>query len=147
MEWAWLLREWQRLSGNNVDSRVQRLTAHATAFGIDFERGIVQGNVLESGEVIPSASRVWQQTEAIRTLCCEDSIGTQWPGSVSMLTDSLFRYFLRSDLNGGWIDQIDKSGKPTVDYMPASRLYHLVGAAIDGGSMCADYKEKVARSV
>lgn len=141
MEWAWLLREWQRLSGNNVDSRVQRLITHATAFGIDFERGIVQGNVLESGEVISSPSRVWQQTEAIRALCCEDSTGTLWPGSVSLLTENLLRNFLLSDLNGGWIDQLDPSGKPSVDYMPASTLYHLVGAAIDSRAICGDDNE------
>jgi mannose/cellobiose epimerase-like protein (N-acyl-D-glucosamine 2-epimerase family) len=132
MEWAWLLREWERLTGSSADERVGRLVAHATIYGVDREKSLVRSTVQERGTVGTGASRVWPQTEAIRALCREDAGGKIWPNLIYEITDGLFRVHLPSDLNGGWIDQIDQSGVPTVDYMPASTLYHLVGAAIDG---------------
>jgi mannose/cellobiose epimerase-like protein (N-acyl-D-glucosamine 2-epimerase family) len=131
MEWAWLLREWQRLTGVSASERVARLIAHATAFGIDRRRGIVRSVVRENGEVVSAASRVWPQTETIRALCREDIGGERWPNLVCEITDGLFRTHLPLDLNGGWIDQVDQNGAPVVDYMPASTLYHLASAAMD----------------
>jgi mannose/cellobiose epimerase-like protein (N-acyl-D-glucosamine 2-epimerase family) len=138
MEWAWLLREWERLTGSPASERVGRLVAHATTYGIDREKGLVRGIVQERGSIVSGASRVWPQTEAIRALCREDASGKIWPNLVSDITDGLFRAHLPSDLNGGWIDQIDQEGIATVDYMPASTLYHLVGAAIDGAGSFRD---------
>jgi mannose-6-phosphate isomerase len=131
MEWSWLLREWERLTGASVQGRVNRLISHATRFGIDASRGLVRGVVLEDGEPVSTASRVWPQTEAIRALCREDSAGLRWPGLVAAITNNLFETHLPAHLRGGWIDQIGENGKATVDYMPASTLYHLVGAALD----------------
>ncbi len=132
MEWSWLLREWQRLTGESVEDRVQPLMMHATRFGIDASRGLVRGIVREDGEIVSDASRVWPQTETIRALSREDGEGLRWPGLVSAITENLFATHLLADLRGGWIDQLDEHGKATVDYMPASTLYHLAGAAIDG---------------
>jgi mannose/cellobiose epimerase-like protein (N-acyl-D-glucosamine 2-epimerase family) len=140
MEWAWLLREWERLTGSPVDERVGRLVAHATAHGIDREKRLVRSVVQENGTVVSGASRVWPQTETIRTLCREDPGGNIWPNLVHEITDRLFSAHLPSDLAGGWIDQFDKDGVPTVNYMPASTLYHLVGAAIDGAGSIRDMK-------
>jgi mannose-6-phosphate isomerase len=132
MEWAWLFRQWELLTGSPVDERVGRLVAHATAHGIDREGRFVRSVVLENGTVVSNASRVWPQTEAIRALCREDAGGKIWPNLVCEITDRLFSAHLPSDLAGGWIDQFDQNGVPTVNYMPASTLYHIVGAAIDG---------------
>jgi mannose-6-phosphate isomerase len=132
MEWSWLLREWHRLTGASVEERVQSLISHATRFGIDANLGLVRGIVREDGQIVSGASRVWPQTESIRALSREDGEGLRWPGLVSAITDNLFATHLPADLKGGWIDQLDEQGKATIDYMPASTLYHLVGAAIDG---------------
>jgi mannose/cellobiose epimerase-like protein (N-acyl-D-glucosamine 2-epimerase family) len=134
MEWVWLLREWERLSGRPVDNRVGLLIAHATRHGIDCEKGLVRNIVTESGGVVSDASRVWPQTEAIRALCREDGNGEAWPNLVSDITDGLFRTHLPAHLNGGWIDQVDRDGVAAVDYMPASTLYHLAGAVLDGAA-------------
>jgi mannose-6-phosphate isomerase len=132
MEWAWLFRQWELLTGSPVDERVGRLVAHATAHGIDREGRFVRSVVQENGTVVSNASRVWPQTEAIRALCREDAGGKIWPNLVCEITDRLFSAHLPADLAGGWIDQFDQDGVPTVNYMPASTLYHIVGAAIDG---------------
>jgi mannose/cellobiose epimerase-like protein (N-acyl-D-glucosamine 2-epimerase family) len=131
MEWIWLLREWQRLTGAMVDERVERLAAYAVRFGIDPKKRAVWSTVRENGEVVSSPSRIWPQTETIRALCREDPIGEKWPRLISEIIDNLFATHLRPALNGGWIDQVNEYGLPTVDYMPASTLYHLFGAAIE----------------
>ncbi len=131
MEWAWLLREWERLGGVPVDERVGRLVAHATRYGIDGDRSLVRSAIQENGNVVSRGSRVWPQTETIRALCREDIGGEKWPGLVSGITEALFEIHLRPDLNGGWIDQADQNGAPAVEDMPASTLYHLAGAAMD----------------
>jgi mannose/cellobiose epimerase-like protein (N-acyl-D-glucosamine 2-epimerase family) len=131
MEWIWLLREWQRLTGAIVDERVERLAAYALRFGVDSKKGAVWSTVRENGEVVSSPSRIWPQTETIRALCREDPTGEKWPRLVSAITDNLFTTHLPPQLNGGWIDQVDGFDLPAVSYMPASTLYHLVGAAIE----------------
>lgn len=131
MEWVWLLKEWERLTGFPVGERVERLCTHAITFGIDATQGIVRGIVREDGEVSSNALRVWPQTETIRALCRIDPEGVTWPGLVSRITEMLFINHLQPHLNGGWIDQISEAGEPAIDFMPASTLYHLVGAAID----------------
>lgn len=132
LEWAWLLREWERLTGRAVDRRVNRLSAHATAFGIDAVKGLVRSTVREDGKIVSIAPRVWAQTEAIRALCREDPKGTTWPGLVAAITDNLFTAHLPARLNGGWIDQANDMGEPAIAFMPASSHYHIAGAAIDG---------------
>ena len=136
MEWIWLLREWERLTGSRADERVHRLSRHATTFGIDKTKGFVRSVVREDGMVISNASRIWPQTEAIRALCREDPKGLVWPNLVSAITDNLFAVHLPGCLNGGWIDQANEKGESTIDYMPASSLYHLLGAAIDSRVAC-----------
>jgi mannose/cellobiose epimerase-like protein (N-acyl-D-glucosamine 2-epimerase family) len=135
MEWAWLLREWERLSGASVEERVRRLVAHAARHGIDRERGLMRNAVRENGGIVDGGSRVWPQTEAIRTLCREVIGGENWSGLVSDITEGLFRSHLAAELDGGWIDQRDDNGVRTVDHMPASTLYHLAGAAMDAAAL------------
>jgi mannose-6-phosphate isomerase len=145
MEWAWLLREWERLTGSSTDERVSRLVRHTTTYGIDMNRGLVRNSVREDGTVVSDASRVWPQTESIRALCREDPAGTRWPGLVAVITEGLFRAHLPPDLKGGWIDQISEQGVSAVGFMPASTLYHLAGAAIDGGKLVGELEPPTAR--
>jgi len=136
MEWGWLLREWERLTGVAMEGRVQRLTAHATTFGIDAAKGLVRSSVREDGKIVSNAARVWPQTEAIRALCREDPKGVIWPGLVAAITENLFTVHLPAKLNGGWIDQTNEAGEPAIEFMPASSHYHLVGAALDATAGC-----------
>lgn len=131
MEWAWLLREWERLSGSSVEDRIGRLVAHAVRYGIDPQKASVRSVVREDGSIVSDNSRVWPQTEAVRALSREDINGERFPGLIATVVDGLFRTHLPAHLNGGWIDLVDHLGEPAVDYMPASTLYHIAGAAMD----------------
>ena len=136
MEWAWLLREYQRLSHQSVEDRVDRLMEAAIESGIDRDTGLVRSLVSEAGKSVSNASRTWPHTEAIRALCREDPDGTAWPGFVSTIVKRLFATHLPTDLGGGWIDQRDDAGAAAIDFMPASTLYHLAGAAMDCQAIC-----------
>ena len=136
MEWAWLLREYQRLSHRSVDDRVNRLMEAAIESGIDRDTGLVRSLVSEAGKSVSNASRTWPHTEAIRALCREDPDGTVWPGLVSAIAKRLSTTHLPVHLGGGWIDQLDDAGAAAIDFMPASTLYHLAGAAMDCQAIC-----------
>ena len=43
----------------------------------------------------------------------------------------LGHYFLRGVVPGGWMDRLDAEGRPATDFMPASTLYHLLGAVAE----------------
>jgi mannose/cellobiose epimerase-like protein (N-acyl-D-glucosamine 2-epimerase family) len=135
MEWAWLLREWERLGGVSAGERVSRLVAHATRYGIDGETGLVRSVVRENGSAVNCGSRVWPQTEAIRTLCREDADRENWRDVAAGIMEALFRIHLPVHLNGGWIDRVDPKGAAAVEDMPASSLYHLAGAAMDTAAL------------
>jgi mannose/cellobiose epimerase-like protein (N-acyl-D-glucosamine 2-epimerase family) len=138
MEWAWLLREWERLTGFSTNDRVHKLCLHATKFGIDPVTGTVRSAVHEDGKSASNASRVWAQTETIRALSREDPKGSIWPGLITKVTDHLFALHLPPALNGGWIDLVDAQNRAAIDYMPASTLYHLAGAAIESTAACRE---------
>lgn len=131
MEWAWLLREWERLSSCSVEDKIGRLVAHAVRYGVDPQKAFVRSVVREDGSIVSCNSRIWPQTETIRTLSREDINGERFPGLITAVVDGLFRAHLPAHLNGGWVDLVDHLGEPAVDYMPASTLYHIAGAAMD----------------
>ena len=49
-------------------------------------------------------------------------------GKVAALTALLRRQFLVGPTAGGWLDSLDDKGRCVNEYMPASTLYHLLGA-------------------
>ena len=47
------------------------------------------------------------------------------------LADLTRRHFLTGVLPGGWMDRLDAEGRPAADFIPASTLYHLLGAVAE----------------
>ena len=47
------------------------------------------------------------------------------------LAGLLSEHFLSGVVPGGWMDRLDPLGRPAADYMPASSLYHLLGAVAE----------------
>jgi mannose-6-phosphate isomerase len=96
--------------------------------------GAICDAVSTKGEMMEPSARIWPQTEAIRLL---KDYGHLWPEQarqyLPFLTVSLITQFLPARLNGGWFDHLDCAGMPLVNYMPASSLYHIYGAARCGG--------------
>jgi len=129
-EWIWLLRWFERESGRSVGSYVDGLYEHADKHGFD-EHGLIVDEVLVDGSHHLASHRTWPVTEAIKANVVEAEAGRpQAGGRVATLTNILLERFLTREPAGGWIDRLDRHGKPATDFMPASTLYHLM-CAID----------------
>jgi mannose-6-phosphate isomerase len=127
-EWIWLLRWYERESGTAVGSHVDALYEHADRHGSD-RAGLIVDELLVDGSVKTASHRLWPMTEAIRAHLVEARLGR--PGAAAKATalaDLLFERFLSGATTGGWMDRLDASGRPATDFMPASSLYHLLGA-------------------
>jgi mannose-6-phosphate isomerase len=127
-EWIWLLRWYERESGTVVGRHVDALYRHAERYGSD-RAGLIVDELLVDGSVKTASRRLWPMTEAIRAHLVEARLGR--PGAAARaaaLADLLFERFLSGATAGGWIDRLDAAGRPATDFMPASSLYHLLGA-------------------
>jgi mannose-6-phosphate isomerase len=127
-EWVWLLRRFAAATGLVLDPYVDALYGHADRHGFD-EEGLVVDEVLVEGGHHRRSRRVWPITEAIKANLLEAMRGR--PGcatKAATLTTLLRDRFLLSDPAGGWVDRLDAKGRCASEFMPASTLYHLVGA-------------------
>lgn len=134
-EWAWLFGEHERLVAP-LDNQVSRLTEVAERlfqsgllYGTDHKTGCVLDAMTEDGVVFEQTTRIWPQTEFLRLLCTRQRMGMTDNVSVDDLGRAFLARFAPLRLAGGWIDRFDAEGAPLVDYMPASSLYHIYGAA------------------
>ncbi|HJE23453.1 MAG TPA: AGE family epimerase/isomerase [Methylorubrum populi] len=128
-EWAWLLTEHARLTARPVPTLARHLyqVAEATV-ALD---GSIPDLTDEEGNVRAGTTRLWPHTEALRAamLAWTPRCATgraHWRENVIAL---LFARFLGPAHQGCWIDRTDEEGHPLSLTVPASSLYHLVGAA------------------
>jgi mannose/cellobiose epimerase-like protein (N-acyl-D-glucosamine 2-epimerase family) len=127
-EWVWLLRRFEAASGRSVQAYADALYGHADRYGFD-EAGMIVGELLVDGTARAGVRRIWPVTEAIRANLVEARHGRmQGEGRAAALTVVLRDRFLTVDPPGGWLDRLDDKGCCVSEYMPASTLYHLLGA-------------------
>lgn len=127
-EWVWLLRRFEEATGRSVQAFVDALYGHADRYGFD-EAGMILGELLVDGTPRAGARRIWPVTEAIKANLVEARHGrTQGEGRAAALALVLRERFLTVDPAGGWLDRLDDEGRGVNEYMPASTLYHLLGA-------------------
>jgi mannose-6-phosphate isomerase len=127
-EWLWLLRWYERESGTAVGDYVEALYAHADRYGTG-PAGLIVDELLADGSIRTPSHRLWPMTEAIKAHLVEARLGRAGAAAkAAALTGLLFERFLSGTIAGGWIDRLDAAGNPATDFMPASSLYHLLGA-------------------
>jgi len=127
-EWVWLLRRFEEASGRSMQGYVDALYGHADRYGFD-EAGMILGELLVDGTPRAGVRRIWPVTEAIKANLVEARHGrTQGEGRAAALAVVLRERFLTIDPPGGWRDRLDDKGCCVSEYMPASTLYHLLGA-------------------
>ena len=127
-EWVWLLRRFEEASGRSVQAYVDALYGHADRYGFD-EAGMIVGELLIDGTPRAGVRRIWPVAEAIKANLVEARLGrTQGEGRAAALAVLLRDRFLTLDPPGGWLDRLDHNGCCVSEYMPASTLYHLLGA-------------------
>ena len=127
-EWIWLLRRFERATGRAVQRHVDALYDHAVRFGVD-EAGLVVDEVQVDGSRPGRSRRIWPLAEAIRAHVVEARHGRPDSESRAAALAAVLRHrFLTAEPLGGWIDKLDRDGRCLSAFMPASTLYHLIGA-------------------
>ena len=130
-EWVWLLREFEKLSGEDLRFWIERLDICARTNGVG-EDGLVFDQVATDMSVLKRSHRIWPHTEGAKAAVARYSLGDrEAPGFASTMVTALTHNFLDKPFEGGWSDHIGEAGKPLVDYVPASSLYHLFLASAE----------------
>ena len=90
---------------------------------------MVVAEVLVDGSQRVGSRRIWPITEAIRSNTIEARRGRAQAAEKAETLAALLRdRFLTVDPAGGWRDRLDHNGLCVNEFMPASTLYHLLGA-------------------
>ncbi|WP_340268363.1 AGE family epimerase/isomerase [Sphingobium mellinum] len=117
-EWAFLLSEAKRLLGFETQAASDRLYAFGHRWGVCHGRALF--SVDADGRAIDASSRLWAQTERLRTAvarqCEQDAIDSF----------DCIRSFLNVDRPGLWHDRMTAAGEWVVEAAPASSLYHIM---------------------
>lgn len=126
-EWCWLLRAHQRATRRmGSASIVDALYEYADRHGQD-DDGLIVDELSVDGSIATPSRRLWPMTEAIRCNVSEAAAGRpEAAGKAATLAARMSERFLTSQ--GGWKDRLDRAGTPVDRWMPASSLYHVVGA-------------------
>jgi len=131
MEWVWLLRWYERLSGHDVSVYANAmydtgLTIGKTESGLMYDEVSPEGNVLANG-----TKRCWPIIEMIKASIVQARAGAS-EGAEELAGASLrllLDQYLTHETKGLYIDRRDGDDAVISDVAPASTLYHLIVAA------------------
>jgi len=122
-EWTWLLAEHGRLLGHAADPAGPVLYRRAMQQGRSAQTGLLMAGMTAQGDIVDARSRTWMQTEWVRAAAVAGS-----RSELDQACRALVRWHLEGVVSGGWIDKRGADGEDLASGMPASTLYHLVGA-------------------
>ena len=138
MEWCWLLRVYQRLSGQDVTEFADKLYKGALDYGWNAELGLICDAVNLSCPALEPSYRTWPQTELIKASIAQAAAGqNEMYEAAANAIDALFKHYLSVPIKGGWCDKIAKDGSMISSVMPTSTFYHLFCAAAEAETLAA----------
>ena len=129
-EWVWLLREYQRVSGREIDSVTSTLYDFADRHGWDRE-GFIVDAVDVSGRLIDGSRRTWPHTEGLKANIVEGKRGRMGCDRRAAQCVSRLLQFIGRPIHGGWVDRLSADGAYLSDFIPASTLYHVFCAVTE----------------
>ncbi|WP_297731452.1 AGE family epimerase/isomerase [uncultured Maricaulis sp.] len=138
-EWVWLLADYCKAGGDIPAGVSEVLYDHAMRHGRNSDRGFAQKVISASGKPVEAGSRTWVQTEWLRATLARQRAG--YAGAIEESEEAarqLLKWHLDPAIPGGWIDHFDADGLRVADRMPASTLYHLLGAVEDAHRIIGD---------
>jgi mannose-6-phosphate isomerase len=132
-EWAWLLQQWQWLSGHPEASAIAERLFELGEEGVDHARGVAQ-NALDAGlSVRDACARLWPQTERLKAahllaeVAADDLRRKNLEAAANSASLALWRY-LQVDVWGLWRDVLKSDGDFVDEPAPASSFYHIMAA-------------------
>lgn len=129
-EWAWLLSQFDLMANADNGRFVDGLWETACRSGID-GAGRCYDAVDFEFNPFKSSTRLWPHTEGIKAAAMRMNDDPKAHGVAETMARALNTVFLDRPFASGWIDQFDAQGRPRVDYVPASSLYHLYLASTE----------------
>jgi mannose-6-phosphate isomerase len=126
-EWIWLLERYRIATGRSSQIPTSALAQRAEREGID-SSGMVIEQVHLVGGVRVVSRRCWATCEGLKAAASDVRAGRDPEAAqqrAALFLQALRERFLFGPFPGGWIDRIDAEGRPLLDYVPASTLYHL----------------------
>jgi len=132
MEWVWLLRRYERASGQPVARHAALLFGAAEHIGTT-QGGFLLDEVDPTGRPVSDGCRLWPQTEYLKA--CLVEFGAS--GDRGFLTKGdamagrMLEVYLDRPRPGLWIDRFDLAGRPAADRVPAGILYHLLAPVVE----------------
>lgn len=134
-EWCWLLRRYERAAGLAPD-RLPSALIDAAETSADPATGFLIDEAFIDGTPSRTTRRLWPQTEWAKAWLSEQRVGRQGAkAKATRALDQLSTFYLGKPVPGGWIDQMDQKGRPVVDTIPASTLYHIFAAAVEADAV------------
>ncbi len=126
VEWVWLLGQYNKATGQNVQD--YQTSLYSTALS---ERGwFLNDEEDKSGHIRRETKRLWVQTEVIKAHLAMAEIGV--PGARDMAAatiDALFPTYLTPE--GLWNDQINACDTNIAQTIPVSTFYHILCMAAE----------------
>lgn len=127
MEWAWILHHAQTRFDQDFTHEIQLLYQNAERHGVVAGTGLTIDQVDVDGAVVSARSRSWPQTEALKAnLAMFERFSLDTRERIAVCTDNLLERYLAPAPRGTWIDQLDAEGRPDVDKIPSTTLYHIM---------------------
>ena len=138
MEWAWLLLEYEKLTGKNTGEIPLALYQKASEIGFCTETGLMVDQVDITNLKQSSSKRMWPMTEVIKANIALARAGyTSCEKNAAEAIDLLFTHFIDASTSGLYLDQLGEDNVVLSDIAPASTLYHLVIACGEVADYCA----------
>jgi mannose-6-phosphate isomerase len=143
MEWCWILCQYQRLSGVDVNEYVDALFNSALHFGWNEKLGLIcNATHLDNRPANPNL-RTWPQTEIIKASVAQAAAGQLEKIRMATATiESLFETYLNVGIEGGWADELDPDGKIISTTMPTSTFYHFFCAVAEVETLAETLRQK-----
>jgi mannose-6-phosphate isomerase len=130
-EWSWLIRKYERLR-NMPPGPLPSALLQAALRGRDPATGTLVDELHRNGSIRRHTRRVWPQTELARAFIAATELGVQGAeDGAARALQSIATSYLDPKCAGGYVDRLDRHGRPLTTQMPATALYHIFGAIAD----------------
>ncbi|MCG8370465.1 MAG: AGE family epimerase/isomerase, partial [Proteobacteria bacterium] len=143
MEWVWLLRWYERVSGTSTTAYANRLFENALACG-RAATGLLFDVVDTDGEVLTATTRLWPMPELIKAALSQARAGDADGESIAAeAIAAFFARFVPDASTTPYVDRLDGQGRVIDDRAAASSMYHLTTAALE--ILATDRSRRAAR--